>query len=82
MEEIFKIFKLSLISLVSPSSFLCIDETLYACRCRCNFIQLIKSKPAKYGIKYWCLVDVSTGVLVDFNIYLGKKKKLNSLLLK
>ena len=32
----------------------------------------MKSKPARYGIKYWCLVDVATRFLLDVDIYLGK----------
>lgn len=32
----------------------------------------MKSKPAKYGIKYWCLVDVTTRYLLTVDIYLGK----------
>ena len=32
----------------------------------------MKSKPARYGIKYWCFVDVETRFLLDVDIYLGK----------
>ncbi len=71
MEECYLIFKNNLNKILNPSSKLCIDECLYACKCRCAFIQFMKNKPRKFGIKYWCLVDVSTGVLIDFNIYLG-----------
>ena len=34
-----------------------IDEKLEAFRGRCNFIQYIPSKPAKYGIKILAVVD-------------------------
>jgi hypothetical protein len=29
-------------------------------------------KPAKYGLKYNCIVDVATSYLLDSNIYTGK----------
>lgn len=32
----------------------------------------MKSKPAKYGIKLWSLVDNSTKYLLDVDVYLGK----------
>jgi hypothetical protein len=47
------------LALVIPSYYLCIDETLYAFRGICGFRQYIPSKPARYGIKFWCLVDVN-----------------------
>ena len=58
MEATFGMFKKAL-NLIIPSYFLCIDETLYAFRGCCSFRQFIPSKPARYGIKYWCLVDVT-----------------------
>ena len=60
MEATFKMFKQNL-NLIEPSKFLCVDETLYAFRGLCSFRQYIPSKPARYGIKYWCLVDVKLG---------------------
>jgi hypothetical protein len=71
MEEIFNMFKKN-IKLVVPSSNLCVDEELYAFRGRCPFRQYMPKKPNRYGIKYWCLVDVQTTYLLDVNIYLGK----------
>jgi hypothetical protein len=32
------------------------------------------SKPAKYGLKYWCVNDVKTAYLLNVDIYLGKTK--------
>jgi hypothetical protein len=42
-----------------------------------NYRQYIPSKPAKYGIKYWCIVDTECGYLCDVNIYLGKSDENN-----
>ena len=39
---------------------------------KCAFRQYIPSKPARYGIKYWCLVDTECGYLCNVDIYLGK----------
>ena len=54
---------------------MCIDEELYGFRGACKFKQYIPSKPRRYGLKYWCLVDVETAVLLEINIYVGKKNK-------
>lgn len=60
MTEIFNKFKRNL-NLIIPSYSLCIDEELYSFRGKCCFRQFIPSKPARYGIKYWCLVDTKSG---------------------
>ena len=39
---------------------------------RCPFKQYLPSKPSKYGVKFWCLVDSRTSYLLDTDIYLGK----------
>jgi hypothetical protein len=41
MEECYLMFKNNLKSILNPSSKLCIDECLYACKCRCAFIQFM-----------------------------------------
>ena len=61
MEASFNLFKRNLNHII-PSYFLCIDETLYGFRGSCSFRQFIPSKPARYGIKFWCLVDVKLGI--------------------
>ena len=42
------------------SEFLTIDETLVPFWGRCNFIQYIPSKPAKYGVKIFALCNAKT----------------------
>jgi hypothetical protein len=59
-EAILKWFKKNL-NLIVPSYQLCIDETHYAFRGLCRFRQYIAITPARYGLKYWCLVDVKLG---------------------
>lgn len=34
---------------------------------------LIPSKPAKYGIKIWCICDSATGYVLKMTVYLGKE---------
>jgi hypothetical protein len=63
MQAIFTMYKGALI-LIIPSYYLCIDETLYEFRGACSFRQFIPSKPARYGIKILCLVNVKHGMLL------------------
>jgi hypothetical protein len=60
MEQIFTLFKNNL-KLITPSFCLCVDETLYSFRGHCFCRQFIPTKPARYGLKYWCLVDTTAG---------------------
>ena len=70
MEAIFNLFKKNLLLIIS-SYFLCITyyETLYPFRGMCSFRQYIPSKPARYGIKFWSLVDVKLGIFCDQIIF-------------
>ncbi len=78
MQAIFTMFKVAL-KIIIPSYYLCIDETLYGFRGACNFRQFIPSKPARYGIKFWCLIDVKLDVLlvIYFLIQLVKSTTFN-----
>jgi len=40
-----------------PGSMLTVDEELVTFRGRCPFKQYIPSKPGRYGIKFWILLD-------------------------
>jgi hypothetical protein len=57
---------------LEPSKHETIDETLYPFRGRCRFRQYMPNKPAKYGLKYFSIVDLETSYLLDTHIYLGK----------
>ncbi|CAH2085795.1 unnamed protein product [Euphydryas editha] len=56
-----------------PHENLTIDEELVAFRGRCSFRQYIPSKPAKYGIKIYSLVDSKTFYTLNMEIYCGKQ---------
>lgn len=49
-----------------------VDEQLVAFRGRCPFRQFMPSKPAKYGLKFWLLVDSKSGYVWKIQPYLGK----------
>ena len=51
---------------------------MYAFRGWCSFKQYIPSKPAKYGIKYWVLVDVHSSYVLDIDAYLGENSITSS----
>lgn len=57
----------------TPSEFLTLDEQLVAFRGKCPFRQYIPSKPAKYGIKIYALVDAKSIYTFSTEIYAGKQ---------
>ena len=56
-----------------PGFELCIDEQLLKFRGRVKFKQYIPSKPAKYGLKVWALVDVNTMYTCALKPYVGRQ---------
>lgn len=56
-----------------PSEYVTIDEQLVAFRGKCNFRQYIPSKPNKYGIKVFALVDARNFYCANMEIYAGKQ---------
>lgn len=54
-----------------PHEYVTVDETLVPFRGRCRFKQYMPSKPAKYGLKFWCLCDAATGYCLRMRPYLG-----------
>nr|CAI5818437.1 unnamed protein product [Callosobruchus analis] len=49
------------------------DEQLLAFRGNCSFRQYIPSKPAKYGIKVFALVDTKNAYTSNLEVYCGKQ---------
>ena len=56
----------------SAGPYVTIDELLLAFRGRCLFKVYMPSKPGKYGIKVWSMVDASNAYLLNAQIYKGK----------
>lgn len=73
MRIVFERFRSKIRTAFEPYSHLCVDEELYAFRGKCGFRQYLPSKPAKYGIKYFCINDVKTSYLLDVVPYLGRE---------
>ncbi|VEN40135.1 unnamed protein product [Callosobruchus maculatus] len=71
IREIFEIFLANFQNNFIPSEFLTVDEQLLAFRGRCSFKQYIPSKPARYGIKVFALVDAKTAYTFNLEPYVG-----------
>jgi len=55
----------------SPGRELSIDEMMIGTKCRLGFIQYMKDKPVKWGIKVWALCDAKVHYCLDFEVYTG-----------
>ena len=56
----------------SPHIQLSIDESMIGTKCRHSFLQYIKNKPVKWGVKVWVCSDSVNGYICSFKIYTGK----------
>lgn len=73
VRNVFEIFVKNCQDAYTPFEHLTIDEELVAFRGRCAFRQYIPSKPAKYGLKIYALVDAKTFYTMHLEIYCGKQ---------
>lgn len=71
--EVFDLFINNCKQNYSIGEFGTIDETLVAFRGRCPFKMYIPSKPAKYGIKVFSLVDAKMSYTYNLEVYAGKQ---------
>ena len=55
-----------------PGQNLTVDEQLFPTKARYPFTQYTASKPDKFGIKFWLIVDVDSKYLLNAFLYLGK----------
>lgn len=74
---IWDLFQKNLTLAFVPSLELVIDEQLLTTRNRCSFKQYIPSKPGKYGIKIFWMVDSKTNYPLSAEIYLGQQPNEN-----
>ncbi|XP_071156425.1 piggyBac transposable element-derived protein 4-like [Mytilus edulis] len=58
---------------LTPKRELSIDESLIGTKARTIMTQYIPSKSSKFGIKLWMLVEASTGYIIHFLPYRGKR---------
>ncbi|XP_033898021.3 piggyBac transposable element-derived protein 4-like isoform X2 [Acipenser ruthenus] len=73
MQDIFERVRKKCCTAYQPGGHLTVDETLYPYRGKCSLRRHIPKKPPRYGLKLWEMVDVESGYLCNFNIYLGNK---------
>lgn len=73
IRELIELFNNNCQKYFSPSEYLTVDEQLLAFRGNCPFRQYIPSKPAKYGLKVFALVDVKTAYTMNLEPYVGKQ---------
>ena len=71
IREIFQIFVNNCQNSYSISEYATVDEMLAGFRGRCSFRQYIPSKPDKYGIKLFALVDAQTFFTSKIEVYVG-----------
>ncbi|CAB3221039.1 unnamed protein product [Arctia plantaginis] len=73
IRSIFDSFVLNCQKAYIPHEYMTIDEMLWAFRGRCGFRVYIPSKPAKYGIKAYALVDAKSFYTFNIEVYPGKQ---------
>lgn len=71
VRSLFELFISNCKKLYNLGEYITIDEKLEPFRGRCPFRQYIPSKPAKYGIKIFALVDSRTFYTWNMEIYAG-----------
>lgn len=72
IRQFWEIFIKNCCDCYTPSGDLTVDEILLGFRGRSKFRMYIKSKPDKYGLKFFSLNDPSTSYLIHALPYLGK----------
>ena len=75
IRELLDLFLENFQNYYTPGEYLTVDEQLVAFRGRCPFKQFIPSKPARYGIKVFVLVDCRMMYTVNLEVYCGKQPK-------
>lgn len=73
IRDLFVLFVANCKNAYTISEYGTIDEKLEAFRGRCGFKQYIPSKPNKYGLKVFALVDAKTRYTLNLELYLGQQ---------
>ncbi|XP_045458229.1 piggyBac transposable element-derived protein 4-like [Melitaea cinxia] len=73
IREFLDLFLINFQKYFIPSAEMTLDEQLLSFRGRCSFRQYIPSKPAKYGVKVFALVDVHYPYTFNLEIYAGQQ---------
>ena len=54
-------------------TFASVDESMTTWKGKSRFKQYMRSKPIRWGYKFFCICDSKTGYIKDFELYLGKR---------
>ncbi|KAF2895351.1 hypothetical protein ILUMI_10823 [Ignelater luminosus] len=73
IRDVFEKFVKNCQSFYSPGENVTIDEMFPSFRSKCSFGQCIPSRPTKYGIKLFALVDAEVICTFNMEIYAGKQ---------
>ncbi|XP_066260450.1 piggyBac transposable element-derived protein 4-like [Euwallacea similis] len=73
IREVFTDFVLKCKAAYVPFENVTIDEKLEAFRGKCSFRQYIPSKPTRYELKVFALVDSKTFFTLNLEVYLGRQ---------
>lgn len=73
VREVFSLFIENCKTCYSMRPYVTVDEMLAGFRGKCRFRQYIPSKPNKYGIKIFCMVDSKIFYTGNFEVYAGKQ---------
>jgi len=71
VQPFLNLFSANLRRLYVLSLYLTVDEMVVSFRGRCPFRIYMKSKPERYGIKIWAVVDVRSSYVLGLQIYVG-----------
>ena len=72
IREVIQIVKKTFISMYVPHKNISTDESLMQCRSRLHYIQFIRTKRARFDIKFYKLCDSKSKYIHNFNIYTGR----------
>ncbi|GFY59457.1 uncharacterized protein TNIN_241941 [Trichonephila inaurata madagascariensis] len=73
IRDLFEKFVLNCQSCYSVGEHVTLDEKLEPFRGKCSFLRYVPSKPGKYAIKIFALVDTKTLYTSNMEIYCGKQ---------
>ena len=73
IDELLSKFNKNIQECYNPGPVACIDEQLQPFRGRCGFKVFMKSKPARYGLKYWVNCDAASRYVSSIQLYSGSK---------
>ncbi|XP_024226555.1 piggyBac transposable element-derived protein 4-like [Bombus impatiens] len=74
IREVIQIIKKTFISMYVPRKNISIDESLMQCRSCLHYIQFIRTKQVRFGVKFYKLCDLKSRYIHNFNIYTEKDK--------